>query len=172
MYPEKTDFSELKSQFTITNGVSNTPNTTMMSPVLRVVATGKADLVKETLDFTVDPKFVGTLKGQGDTKERSGVVVPVLVAGTFSSPTFRPDLAKMLKQDFTQVLPEAGALKDRLKEQQDQGKEALKKTLEKGILGQKQGPPEAPKKGSSQQEKPKTPAEMAKELLKGLPFSK
>lgn len=168
----RTDFSELKSQFTITNGVFNTLNTTMMSPVLRVVATGKADLVKETIDFTVEPKFVGTLKGQGDTKERSGVVVPVLVAGTFSSPTFRPDLVKMLKQDFTKVLPEAGKLIDRLKEQQDQGKEALKKTLEKGVLGQKQVPPEAPKEGSSQQEKPKTPEEQAKELLKGLPFSK
>jgi len=53
-----------------------------------------------------------------------------------------------------------------------QGKEALKKTLEKGILGQKQMPPEAPKEGSSQQEKPKTPEEKAKELLKGLPFGK
>ena len=84
-------------------------------------------------------------------------MVPALVAGTFSSPTFRPDLEKLLKQDFTKVLPEAGALKDRLKEQQDQGKETLKKTLEKGILGQKQVPPEAPKEGSSQREKPKTP---------------
>ncbi len=69
-------------------------------------------------------------------------------------------------------MPEAGKLIDRLKEQQDQGKEALKKTLEKGVLGQKQVPPEAPKEGSSQQEKPKTPEKQAKELLKGLPFSK
>jgi hypothetical protein len=33
-------------------------------------------------------------------------------------------------------------------------------------------PPVAPKEGSSQQEKPKTPAEQAKDLLKGLPFGK
>ena len=97
----KDGFFRTQISISITNGVSNTPNTTMMSPVLRVVAAGKADLVKETLDFTVDPKFVGTLKGQGDTKERSGVVVPVMVAGTFSSPRFRPDLEKLFKQDFT-----------------------------------------------------------------------
>ena len=78
--------------------------------------------------------------------ERSGVVVPVLVAGTFSSPTFRPDLEKMLKQEFTKGLPDVGTLKDSLKGQQDQGKEALKKKLEEGILGQKQVAPKPPKK--------------------------
>lgn len=41
-------------------------------------------------------------------------------------------------------------------------------------LGKKTGEvsPKSPKEGSSQQEKPKTPEEKAKELLKGLPFSK
>ena len=168
----RTDFSELKSQFTITNGIFDTSKTTMMSPVLRVVATGKADLVKETIDFIVDPKFVGTLKGQGDTKERLGVLVPVLVAGTFSSPTFRPDLAKMIQQDLTEVLPEAEKLKERLKEQQEKGRETLKKTLERGILGEKQVPTEPAQEKSPQKAKPKTPEEKAKELLKGLPFGK
>lgn len=180
----RTDFSELKSKFTLTNGLFNTPDTTMMSPVLRVVATGKADLVKETIDFVVDPKFVGTLKGQGDTMERTGVLVPVLVAGTFDSPTFRPDLAKMLKQDLTEVLPEAEKLKDRLKEQQNQGVETLRQKLGKDILGDKQAPQQAPKETPQetpaeaapekppQKKKPKTPEEKAKELLKNLPFSK
>jgi AsmA protein len=93
----RTDFSELNSPFTITNGVVNTPNTSMSSPLLRVLAKGNADLVKETLDFRVEPKAVFTLKGQGDTKERSGIMVPVLVTGTFDSPKFRPDLKGMIK---------------------------------------------------------------------------
>ena len=93
----RTDFSELHSPFTITNGVVNTPNTSMSSPLLRVQAKGNADLVKETLDFRVEPKAVFTLKGQEDTKERSGIMVPVLVTGTFASPKFRPDLKGMLK---------------------------------------------------------------------------
>jgi hypothetical protein len=98
--------------------------------------------------------------------------VPVLVAGTFSSPTFRPDLAKMIQQDFTEVLPEAEKLKERLKAQQEKGKETLKKTLERGILGEKQVPREPAQEKPSQKEKPKTFEEKAKELLKGLPLGK
>jgi AsmA protein len=113
----RTDFSELNSPFTITNGVVNTPNTSMKSPLLRVIASGNADLVKETLDFRVEPKAVFTLKGQGDTKERSGIMVPVLVTGTFDSPKFRPDLKGMVKgltegiskpSDLKKILPGQG----------------------------------------------------------------
>jgi AsmA protein len=63
----KTDFSELNAPFTITKGLVNTTGTTMNSPLLRVLATGKANLVDESLDFRVEPKLVGTLKGQADT---------------------------------------------------------------------------------------------------------
>ena len=94
----RTDFSELNAPFTITDGVVNTPGTTLASPLLRVLATGKANLVDESLDLRVEPKAVGTIKGQGDVKERSGVTVPVLVKGTFSSPSFAPDLKGMLEK--------------------------------------------------------------------------
>jgi AsmA protein len=97
----KTDFAELSSPFTMTNGVFNTDNTNLLSPLLRVKAAGKANLVAETLDFRVEPKFVGTLKGQGDVMERAGVTVPVLVSGTFQSPKFRPDLEGMVKDTLS-----------------------------------------------------------------------
>jgi AsmA protein len=88
----KTDFSELNAPFTITKGLVNTTGTTMNSPLLRILATGKANLVDESLDFRVEPKVVGTLKGQADTKDREGITVPILVTGTFSSPSFAPDM--------------------------------------------------------------------------------
>ena len=62
----RTDFSEFHLPFTLVNGLFKTDRTLMNSPLLRVLAAGKADLVKETLDFRLDPKFVTTLKGQGD----------------------------------------------------------------------------------------------------------
>jgi len=93
-----TDFSELNAPFTITDGVVSTPGTSLVSPLLRVLAAGKANLVDESLDLRVEPKVVGTLKGQGDVTERSGVTVPVLVKGTFSSPSFQPDLKGMLEK--------------------------------------------------------------------------
>ena len=84
----------------------STANTTLISPLIRLTASGKADLIKELLDFRLEPKFVETLKGQGDTKDRSGIMVPVLVTGNFSSPKFRPDLEGVLKQGIGKNLPE------------------------------------------------------------------
>jgi AsmA protein len=102
----RTDFSKLEVPFTVKQGLVNTANTNLTSPLIRLTASGTADLVSENLDFTVDPKFVGTLKGQEDTQERSGLLVPVLVTGTFSSPKFRPDLERILKQKLEKSLPD------------------------------------------------------------------
>jgi AsmA protein len=70
-----------------------------------LTASGNADLIKELLDFRLEPKLVGTFKGQGDTKDRSGLMVPVLMVGSFSSPKFRPDLEGMFKQEIGKSLP-------------------------------------------------------------------
>lgn len=126
----RTDFTELRAPFTITKGVLNTSETSLLSPLLRVLVAGKADLVKETLDFRVQPKFVGTLKGQGDTKQRTGIMVPVLVTGSFASPKFRPDLKGMLKQRLEKGLPEPSELK-KLLPGQTEGKEGTKGLEEK-----------------------------------------
>jgi len=91
--------------FSVKNGLVNTANTALVSPLIRLTASGNADLINELLDFRLEPKFVGTFKGQGDTKDRSGLMVPVLVAGSFSSPKFRPDLEGMLKQEIGKSLP-------------------------------------------------------------------
>ncbi|MEW6667585.1 MAG: AsmA family protein [Thermodesulfobacteriota bacterium] len=135
----KTDFSELLAPFTIKDGLVNTPGTSMASPLLRVVATGKADLVKETLDMRVEPKVVGTLKGQQDTKERSGIMIPVLVTGTFSSPSFAPDLKGVIET----------GIKERLK-----SPEGIRELLKGG--------------DSAKETAPTTPKDRAKEILKGL----
>ncbi len=136
----RTDFSELHSPFTLSDGVFDTRETSLASPALRVLAAGKADLVRETLDFRVEPKFVATLKGQGDAAQYGGVEVPILVTGSFSSPRFRPDLEGMLKQRIGKDLPQASELKKMLPGQETQTGE------------------------------PQPPEKKAKELLKGLPF--
>ena len=131
----KTDFTELNAPFTIANGVVETSNTTLMSPFLRVKVEGKAKLVKEKLDFRVEPKFVGTIKGQGDSMERAGLTVPVLITGTFDSPKFRPDLEGMLKEGLTEGIPKTDELQKLLPGKS--GDKSKSKTLEdaaKGLL--------------------------------------
>jgi AsmA protein len=100
----RTDFSELIIPFTITDGIVTTTQTALTSPFVRLLAAGKANLVDETLDFRVEPRFVATLNGQGDTKERKGIAVPVLVRGTFSSPTFQPDLKGLVEKGLREGL--------------------------------------------------------------------
>ncbi|UCF83856.1 MAG: AsmA family protein [Desulfobacteraceae bacterium] len=131
----RTDFSELHVPFTITNGVVKTPQTSLLSPLLRVKAAGKANLVNEKLDFRVEPKFVATLKGQGDKMERSGLMVPVLVTGSFSDPKFRPDLKGMLKEGLKEGIPKPDELKKLLPGQSTEkgGAETLKEKAE-GLL--------------------------------------
>jgi AsmA protein len=100
----RTDFSEFVIPFTITHGIVTTTQAVLTSPLVRLLAAGKANLVDQTLDFRVEPKFVATLKGQGDTKERKGIAVPVLVRGTFSSPTFQPDLKGLIEKGLREGL--------------------------------------------------------------------
>lgn len=131
----RTDFTELSAPFTITKGVVKTSNTALMSPFLRVKIAGKAKLVKEKLDFRVEPKFVGTIKGQGGSMERAGLTVPVLISGTFDSPKFRPDLEGMLKQGLTEGIPKAEELQKLLpgKSGEKGGSKMLEDTA-KGLL--------------------------------------
>ncbi len=132
----KTDFAELKIPFTAKNGLVNTKGSSLVSPLIRVVTTGDINLVKELLDLRVDPKFVATLKGQGDTKERSGVMVPVLVTGTFASPKIRPDLKGMLGVDGKAV--DTKALKEKVlgsETEQKEKVESIKEDAGKKIKG-------------------------------------
>jgi AsmA protein len=129
----RTDFAELTAPFNIKQGLVHTPQTILKSPLIRVIAAGDANLVKETLDFRVEPKVVGTIKGQGDTEQRSGLMVPVLVSGTFSKPRFAPDLAGMAKKQLEETILGSG------QEGQKLDKKNLEETAKgvlKGILGQ------------------------------------
>jgi AsmA protein len=100
----QTDFTELKAPFTLEKGVFKTAATTLQSPLLQVQAAGQADLVRETLDFRIDPRFVAPLQGQADTAAPAGVTVPVLVSGTFDRPSFQPDLKGLVQQHFGEEL--------------------------------------------------------------------
>jgi len=115
------DFAELLAPFTIVNGIVDTPGTTMKSPFLRLSVVGKADLPHELLDFRIKPKFVETIRGQGDTKQRSGFMVPLVVSGTFTAPKIRPDLQGMIGKDITaageleKMLSDDAATKEKVK---------------------------------------------------------
>ena len=131
----RTDFTELLVPFTIKNGVANTPQSSIKSPFIRITVVGTADLVKETLDFRVDPQAVATIKGQGDEAKRSGIMVPVLVSGTFSKPKFRPDLSAATQRKIEKEIFESKEVQKVLEKEELKPLEKKAKGLLKGILG-------------------------------------
>jgi AsmA protein len=134
---KRTDFTEFVIPFEINDGIVNTQNTSLVSPALRVSAKGNADLVMETLDLRVEPTFVKTLKGQGDTQERSGITVPVLVTGSFTKPKFSPDLSGIVQKGIEKGIKQL--IKGKAETEGDEGKrqstEDAVKDLLKGIFG-------------------------------------
>ena len=131
----RTDFAELLVPFTIKNGVTNTPKSSLKSPFLRIIVVGTADLVKETLDFRVDPQAVASIKGQGDETKHSGIMVPVLVSGTFSEPKFRPDLSAATQQRIEKEIFESKEVQKILEKEELKPLEKKAKGMLKGILG-------------------------------------
>lgn len=176
----RTDFSELNIRFEIVNGLVKVPEATLTSPFIRANVSGDADLVRESLDFRVVPKFVSTAKGQGDTGERAGYMVPVVVGGDFSSPTFRPDVKAMIqmvpKETINEILADPKKGVDKLI---DQEKGKLKDFLNIGNKKKETKPSERsqdtaqPQPETSDREKDKKTESVEKsvgDILKKLPF--
>ena len=96
--PDQTDFTELQGTATVTDGVVRNNDLSAKSPLLRITGEGQVSLPAETIDYLLTTKIVGSLKGQGGKglDELKGVAIPVRISGTFSKPTYTPDLAAAL----------------------------------------------------------------------------
>jgi AsmA protein len=96
--PNQTDFTELQGTATVTDGVVRNNDLSAKSPLLRISGEGQVSLPAETIDYLLTTKIVGSLKGQGGKglDELKGVAIPVRISGTFSKPTYTPDLAAAL----------------------------------------------------------------------------
>ncbi|OPX40388.1 MAG: hypothetical protein B1H11_00150 [Desulfobacteraceae bacterium 4484_190.1] len=128
---KETGFSEIKSYFTISNGIVNTPRTSFVSPLIHVLIHGNADIVREKLDIRVEPEYVYTRKKR-DKKKLVKYVVPLIVTGDFSSPVFRPDIEKIMNRELKKKLNNSSKLKKYLKKKgiSEEDSKLLKKNLE------------------------------------------
>ncbi len=96
--PNQTDFTEMKGSVVLSNGLVRNDDLMMSSPLLRLTGKGEVSLPKETIDYTLTAKLVGSLEGQGGAAlgDLKGVSIPVHVGGTFSKPSYAPDLGAAL----------------------------------------------------------------------------
>ena len=126
----QTDFAELRGTAVITNGLIRNDDLSMLSPLLRISGKGEVSLPKETIDYTLTTKIVGTLEGQGGATlgKLKGVSIPVHVAGTFSKPSYTPDLAAALSDVAREKV------KEKVDEQQQKIQEKLGSELQDKLL--------------------------------------
>lgn len=93
---EKTDFSEMKATFNVTNGIAHNQDLTLISPLLRVTGAGDIQLPPRTIDYTLKPKLVASLQGQSNQDALSGLEIPVRISGPWSNPKYDADLKGVL----------------------------------------------------------------------------
>ncbi len=169
---QKTDFSALSLSGVINNGVFATDDLDLQAPLLRVGGAGTVDLVKESVDYLVNAKLVGTTKGQGagGVNDLTGLLVPVKVTGSWLNPELDIQLDDILKKKFdaekakvaAEVAKEKAALQAKLAEEKAKLKAAEEKKIaaEKEALAKKQQLIEAEQKAKLEAEKQKQQAEL------------
>jgi AsmA protein len=113
----KTDFGELSGTFAISDGILTNDDMRLQAPVLRVNGRGRVDLQARTLTYLVEPTAAPTLEGQGGAEQVAGVLVPVIIEGSWDDLSYRPDLSGVIGAALRD--PEA------LKEQAEGVKRAL-----------------------------------------------
>ena len=128
---QKTDFSELAGDFTVSRGVANTQNLRMTSPLMRLAGSGNTDLGKRQLDMILRPKLVASLSGQGGQQNLTGIEVPVRITGPWADPQIKPDLSGVLKNP-NQIVETVKSIGEKFK-----GKNAGQ--IVKDLFGKKDG---------------------------------
>jgi AsmA protein len=100
---EKTDFSSFSGTFTMQNGIATNNDLNLIGPLIRMSGTGTVNVPGESLDYSLTPRLVASLQGQGATQQLDGLIIPVRVHGPWAKPKVKPDLKKILEN------PEAAA---------------------------------------------------------------
>ncbi len=92
---ERTDFSELSGTFQITKGVAKNTDMRLRSPFLRMSGAGVVSLLPRTLNYTVKPKIVASLAGQGNNSPLAGLEIPVRIVGSWDKLKVKADFAAL-----------------------------------------------------------------------------
>jgi AsmA protein len=113
----KTDFSELKATFNITNGVAKNDDLAMKSPLLRVGGNGDINIGENSMNYLVKATVVGSLEGQGGKDTLKGLTVPVRASGPFDKLSYSIDFGSMVQEAVKQEVKTKAEEKvmDRLK---------------------------------------------------------
>jgi len=123
--PQETAFASITGSVTATNGLVENKDLRAAMPYARAIGAGKAYLVNEELDYTLQVKFTSKAVGQGGRtyEQMDKIALPIRFRGTFSNPSIKPDYDAVLK----------AVAKQELEKQKKKLEEKAKKKIEKEI---------------------------------------
>lgn len=103
---QKTIFDGLAGTFTMTDGVLSNSDLKLVAPYVTASGAGDIGIGARTLDYRLRPTALAAADGTG------GVMVPLLITGTWAAPKFRLDLESIAREKME---AEARALEERAK---------------------------------------------------------
>jgi AsmA protein len=124
---EKTDFSELKASFKVTNGIAHNDDLSMKSPLLRLSGNGDINIGNDSINYLAKATLAKTLEGQGGQDSVRGVTVPVRVSGPFIDLKYGLDFNAMVSGEAKQKVEAAKAA---VQQKVEVAKEAVKQKVE------------------------------------------
>jgi AsmA protein len=91
----KTAFTDLGGSFTIKDGIAETSNLTVTSPLVKVTAAGTVNLIESRMNFLANPEIVAGPEGQRGANDLAGLSVPVRIEGPLDRPTITPEVKQL-----------------------------------------------------------------------------
>ncbi|OFZ68353.1 MAG: hypothetical protein A2V79_02720 [Betaproteobacteria bacterium RBG_16_56_24] len=123
---EKTEFSEFKASFKVTNGVAHNDDLAVKAPMLRIAGNGDIDIGNDSINYTTKATLQ---KSQGG----GSLLVPVQLSGPFTDLKYKVDFGAMLADVAKQkVESKKEEMKDKAKEE---AKTKVQEGLKKGLKG-------------------------------------
>jgi AsmA protein len=98
---KRTDFRSLTGTFGISGGVASNNDLKLDSQHLHASGDGSVDLPQRSLDYTVRPKLVANLGGDGGEANAIGIEVPVRITGSWEKPEIAPDIGGAINNPNT-----------------------------------------------------------------------
>jgi AsmA protein len=145
---KRTDFRSLTGTFAIAGGVATNNDLKLDSQHLHASGDGSVDLPQRSLDYTVRPKLVANLGGDGGDASAIGIEVPVRITGSWEKPAIAPDIGGAInnpntvdavKQIGKQLKGKnAGEIVDDLFGKDESGGPSKAEKLLKGLFGGKE----------------------------------
>ncbi|HLQ20391.1 MAG TPA: AsmA-like C-terminal region-containing protein, partial [Tabrizicola sp.] len=121
---QKTIFDGLAGTYTIADGVLSNTDLKLVAPYVTASGSGELGLGQRTLNYRLRPTALAAEDGTG------GVMVPLLVTGTWADPKFRLDLESIAREKME---AEAKAAAARLEEEAKAAEAAAKAELEQRL---------------------------------------